>query len=166
MFISGNRSFCICWALHGRIWILWVIKLTLCPKFTVPTLHKEWALWFIRSPSWVFVFWVVIVACWCKFTITKSHVEGTIWFARPLGVVCLFFVFWLFWAVIFWSARPLRVIHVLPLLAQRSIWTICWTATIGIVWWPVWLLHEADRIRKLTKKAQTSQNLGKYSAVS
>jgi hypothetical protein len=68
---------------------------------------------------------VVIFACWCKFTITEPHIEGA-----------------------FWSARPLRVIHML-LLAQRPIWTICWTATIRIIWsrWPIWILHEADRIR-------------------
>lgn len=148
MFISGNRFFFIHWDLQGRIWILWVIKPTLCPKFTELVFHIEGAFWFPRSlrifclfhsqwwnflmgSSWVFVYWVVIFAPWCKFTITEPHIEGTFWSARPLRVIHMLLL----------AQRTIWTIHML-LLAQRPIWTICWTTTVRIIWsrWPVWVL--------------------------
>jgi hypothetical protein len=81
---------------------------------------------------------VVIFACWCKFTITKSHIEGAFWSARPLRVIHMLLL----------AQRSICTTHML-LLAQRRIWTISWTTTIRIIWsrWPIWILHEADRIR-------------------
>ena len=139
------------------------MKFTVCPKFTEPSFHVEGAFRFTRSVrislqffcqwwvsfwtvstlkivfwiesswefvfwmvfTWEFVFWMVILACWCKLTITKFLKER--------------------------AFRPLRIVHVF-LLAQRPIWTICWTAAIRIIWsrWPIGILLEADE-KKLSR---------------
>jgi hypothetical protein len=80
----------------------------------------------------------VILACWCKFTITKPHQEGAFWSVRLLRVIHMLLL----------AQRPICTLHLL-LLAQRPIWTICWTTPIGTTWsiWPIWILHEADKIR-------------------
>jgi hypothetical protein len=139
MFISGNRYFCTRWALDGRIWILWVIKPTFWHESTEPVFHIERAFWFPRSLR----IFCLNPSQWRNFLMVSSWV----------------FVFWVM-RIARWSTRPLRVIYML-LLAQRPIWTICWTATIGIIWsrWPIWILHEADWIRNYLKG--TSHNPGK-----
>jgi hypothetical protein len=49
------------------------------------------------------------------------------------------------------------------LLAQRTTWTVCWTAAIGIVWsrWPIRILLKTDK-RNNVKNTCHSHSLREY----
>lgn len=152
----SDRPFWTCWTLHVWSYILRVMKLTVCPKFTGPSFHIEGAVRFTRSVrinhqfSW---------QCWLFFWMVST------WFFF-LMVSTLEFVFWMVgtWKFVFWvvilawwckltitkskkerAFRPLRIV-LMFLLAQRPIWTIRRAAAIRIIWsWsPIRILLEAN----------------------